>query len=70
SDLAEEYGLPFPESPEYETLAGFVLSQLQRIPRGGEITFYRDYKLTVVDMEGRRIAKVKVERVRKEAGPR
>lgn len=65
SDLAEEYGLPFPESPEYETLAGFVLSQLQRIPRGGEITFYKDYKLTVVDMEGRRIAKVKVERVKK-----
>ena len=70
SDLTEEYGLPFPESPEYETLAGFVLSQLQRIPRGGEITLYKDYKLTVVDMEGRRIAKVKVERVRKEAGPR
>jgi len=61
-DLVSEYGLSFPESPEYETLAGFVLSQLQQIPKGGEIIYYQDYKLTVVDMEGRRIAKVKVER--------
>ncbi len=61
-DLVSEHGLSFPESPEYETLAGFVLSQLQQIPRGGEIIYYQDYKLTVVDMDGRRIAKVKVER--------
>jgi putative hemolysin len=61
-DLAEQHDLAFPESPEYETLAGFVLAQLQRIPRGGEIVTHRDWRLTIVDMDGRRVARVKVER--------
>ena len=62
-DLGEQHNLQFPESPEYETLAGFVLAQLQRIPRGGEIVTHRDWRLTIVDMDGRRIARVKVERL-------
>jgi putative hemolysin len=62
-DLQEEHGLPFPESPEYETLAGFMLTQLQRMPKGGDIVKYAGMKLTVVDMEGRRIARIKVEGV-------
>jgi len=64
-DLQDEYSLPFPESPEYETLAGFMLSQLQRMPKGGDIIKYQGMKLTVVDMEGRRIARIKVEGVGK-----
>jgi putative hemolysin len=70
-DLAEQHHLPFPESAEYETLAGFVLSQLQRIPRGGEIVTHQDWRLTIVDMDGRRIARIKVERRgRSESPPR
>jgi putative hemolysin len=61
-DLRNDYGLPIPESSEYETLGGFVLSQLQNMPRGGEIIQYGEYKFTIVDMDGRRIAKLKVER--------
>lgn len=60
-DLKTDYGLPFEESAEYLTLAGFVLHQLKRIPRGGERIEYNGYRLTVVDMEGRRIVKVKLE---------
>jgi len=61
-DLAEQHKLSFPESAEYETLAGFILAQLQRIPRGGETLAHQDWRLTIVDMEGRRVARVKVER--------
>jgi putative hemolysin len=68
-DLADQYQLPFPESAEYETLAGFVLTQLQRMPRGGEIVTYEDWRLTIVDMDGRRIAKIKIERRQAAAGP-
>lgn len=60
-DLHDEHGLPFPESPVYETLAGFMLTQLQRMPKGGDIITYQGKKLTIVDMEGRRIARIKVE---------
>src|SRR5919109_56098 len=60
-DLKSDYDLPFEESPEYLTLAGFVLAKLQRIPRAGERVEHNGYRLTIVDMEGRRIVKVKLE---------
>ena len=62
-DLRDDYGLPIPESPDYETLGGFVLSQLQEIPRGGEIVHHNGHKFTIVDMAERRIAKVKIEKL-------
>jgi putative hemolysin len=61
-DLADQHHLAFPESAEYETLAGFVLAQLQRLPRGGEIVQFEGWRLTIVDMDGRRIARLKIER--------
>jgi len=61
-DLNNEYGLPIPEASDYETLGGFVMTQLQDMPKGGEIIQYGDFKFTIVDMDGRRISKLKVER--------
>ena len=60
-DLKSDFGLPFDESPDYHTLAGFVLDKLKRIPRGGENVEHNGYRLTIVDMEGRRIVKIKLE---------
>ena len=60
-ELKSDFDLPFDESPDYLTLAGFVLAQLKRIPRGGEWVEYNGYRLTIVDMEGRRIVKIKLE---------
>ena len=62
-DLIDQHNLAIEESEEYETLAGLVLSLLQKMPRGGEIVKYGDYKLTIVDIEGKRISKVKLEKV-------
>lgn len=56
-----DVGLPLEGTEELNTLAGFMYSKLQRIPRGGEFVFYKGYKFTVVDVEGRRIVKVKAE---------
>jgi len=60
-DLKTDFALPFEESPDYHTLAGLMLARLKRIPRGGEWIDQNGYKLTIVDMEGRRIVKIKVE---------
>ncbi len=68
-DLADQHQLTFPESSDYETLAGFVLSQLKRIPHGGEIVTYKDWRLTIVDMDGRRIARLKIEQAGRGKGP-
>ena len=64
-DLRSDYGLPFEESPDYRTLAGFVLVKLKRIPRGGERVEHNGHRLTIVDMEGQRIVKIRLEEARK-----
>lgn len=63
-DLKSDFGLPFEESADYHTLAGFVLAQLKHIPRGGEKVEHNGYRLTIVDMEGRRIVKIKMEQAK------
>lgn len=61
SDLKEDYNIEIPESPDYETLGGFIITYLQRIPQTGDIIEMEDKKLRVVEMVGQRIAKVKLE---------
>jgi putative hemolysin len=67
-----DINLPFSEeeADEYNTLAGFMLSKLQRVPRGGEFVIHMGYRFTVVDMEKTRIAKVKVEKIEATRAPR
>jgi putative hemolysin len=67
-DLKADFELPFEDSPDFHTLAGFMLDRLKRIPRGGEWVEENGYKLTIVDMEGRRIVKIKLEKTA-EASP-
>lgn len=43
---------------EYNTLAGFLLHQLERIPREGERVDWKQYEFEVVDMDATRIDKV------------
>lgn len=64
-DLQSDYELPFEESVDYHTLAGFVLAKLKRIPRGGEKVETDGHRLTIVDVEGRRIVKIRVEETRR-----
>jgi len=47
----------------YQTVSGFVMTELEGIPTEGESFFWRDLRFEVVDMDGRRIDKVLVSRV-------
>jgi CBS domain containing-hemolysin-like protein len=60
-DLETQMQWSLPREGGIETLAGFILMRLGKIPRGGESVEFGDRKLTVVEMEGRRISKVRVE---------
>ncbi len=60
-DLWEDYTIAIPESPEYETLGGFIVTHLQRIPHTGDTLEMEDRKLRVVEMVAQRIVKVKME---------
>ena len=62
-DLDSQYQIQVPREAGFETLAGFVLSQLQRIPQVGDTFEYENHRFTISEMEGRRVAKVKIERL-------
>jgi putative hemolysin len=63
-DLDTQYSISLPEDPAYATVGGFVLDQLGFIPKGGESFEYASWRFTVVEMDGRRVARVKIQRVR------
>ena len=69
SELHEHHHLPVEETPAYRTVAGFLLARLGRIPNEGETMLHEDYRLTVVAMDGRRIAKVKMEKLGEQSPP-
>jgi len=63
-DLNNKLQLDLEESPDYETLGGFILTKLQGIARGGEVIYHGSYRFTIGDVEGLRISKVKLERIK------
>ncbi len=65
-DLEDDYQIEIPESSEYETLGGFLLTTLQRIPRIGDTVEAEGKTITVSEMVGQRIAKVKLVRLPEE----
>ncbi len=62
-DLKEDYHIPLPESPEYETLGGLLMTTLQKIPQSGDIVEIEGKRIRIVEMVGQRISKVKLERL-------
>lgn len=60
-DLETQMQWPLPREGGVETLAGFVLMRLGHIPKVGESVDYEDRRYTVMEMEGRRISKIRIE---------
>ncbi len=61
-EIDELIGKELPEGG-YETLAGFIMDELQCIPKDGEMNevVFENVKFTVLSVEDRRIEKIKVE---------
>jgi putative hemolysin len=59
-DANEDLGLDIPESEEYDTLAGWVLSELGHIPVVGERVRNGSAELRIEAVRRRRIARVRV----------
>ncbi len=58
-EVADLTGLRLPPGP-YETLAGFVLQRLGRLPQPTAIVEYEGWRIEVVAVEGRRIATLRI----------
>ena len=66
-DLESQYQLLLPRDSGFETLAGFILARLQKIPRQGESFDYDGHRYTVQEIEGHRVAKVRIEKLEPKA---
>jgi CBS domain containing-hemolysin-like protein len=62
-DLETQTQWSLPRDGGVETLAGFVLMRIGHIPKVGESIVYEARRLTVMEMDNRRIAKIRVEPV-------
>ncbi|MCX7889857.1 MAG: hemolysin family protein [Rhodobacteraceae bacterium] len=63
-EFRDTLGVQLPDEGEYDTVAGFILSLMERLPELGEHVDYGDWRFEVVDLDGRRIDKVLASRTR------
>ncbi len=61
-EFEERIGVPVPRDAKYETVAGFVLAELNHLPVVGEVFERGHWRFEVMDLDGRRIDKVLVTR--------
>jgi putative hemolysin len=60
-DLNERFGYELPEDEDFDTIGGFVFSQLGHIPEVGESLTWRTLRMTVIEADKRRIIKLRIE---------
>ncbi|MGB8703365.1 MAG: hemolysin family protein [Thermosynechococcaceae cyanobacterium] len=65
--VQEEVGIEFPISEDYQTLGGFIIFYLQKIPEPGEIFHYQNFEITVLSNEGPRLDQILIRRLDIEA---
>ncbi len=62
-EVNEQLGIQLPESEEYQTVAGYILHVLRRIPKEGDQMKVNNVKLTITAMIGPKIEKVLITRL-------
>ncbi len=58
-DFAERTGVALPSGP-YETAGGYVMAQLGHLPEVGDVAHGDGFTLTVIEVDGRRAARLRV----------
>lgn len=62
-EFSHELGIHVPRDADYQTVAGFILAEMNRLPNVGESFQKGHWRFEVVDLDGRRIDKILVTRV-------
>ena len=60
-DFADDTGVDLPEGP-YETVAGFLIARLGRVPLLGDVVIEGGHSFEVAELDGRRVSRVRVTR--------
>jgi putative hemolysin len=67
-DFTDETGISVPDGP-YETVAGFVIARLGHLPAMGEQVEFEGHLFTVIELDGRRVARLRFSPRPPEAAP-
>jgi len=62
-EFSDRLGIAIPRDAKFETVAGYVLSLINHLPRVGETVEAGDWRIEVVDLDGRRIDKVLLSKI-------
>ena len=68
SDATDLLSTTFPDG-NYQTLAGFILEQLGRIPEEGDHLDYQTLRFSIIEMSGVKIKKVQAKIIAGVTGP-
>src|SRR5690606_26794444 len=60
-DLNERFNYNLPEDEDFDTIGGFVFSELGHVPEVGETLTWQSLRMTVVEADKRRIIKLRIE---------
>jgi putative hemolysin len=66
-EFADQMGFSVGDDPGYETVAGFVLDEMKRLPELGESFVKHGWIYEVIDLDGRRIDKLLIRRAPEKA---
>lgn len=62
-EFSHELGIHIPRDADFQTVAGFILAELNHLPNVGEVFEKGHWRFEVVDLDGRRIDKILVSRI-------
>ena len=60
-EVNQQLGLELPEDADFDTIGGFVFSELGHIPVAGEELVWHNVRITVLEATRRRIERVRIE---------
>ncbi|NLX60761.1 MAG: HlyC/CorC family transporter [Phycisphaerae bacterium] len=63
SEVNDELDIELPEDEDYDTVGGFVLSTVGRVPKAGEQIEYRRLVIAVLESDERKIARLRISRL-------
>jgi putative hemolysin len=62
-DLNDQFHLALPEEEDYDTVGGFVFTQLGCIPKAGDSFEYQNLRVTILSAEARKINRLRIQQL-------
>lgn len=60
SEVEEELNIELPEESEYDTVGGYVVTRMGKVPQKGEVFDENGFKITIIEADNRKIHKIKL----------